>query len=61
MSAVLATSAQTTLDLTLLAVLAVLAAVALFLIVAYHSRIPYPICSSSAARSSASCPGCPTG
>jgi hypothetical protein len=58
MSAVLATSAQTTLDLTLLAVLA---AVALFLIVAYHSRIPYPICSSSAARSSASCPGCPTG
>jgi hypothetical protein len=40
MSAVLATSAQTTLDLSLLAVLA---AVALFLIVAYHSRIPYPI------------------
>jgi CPA1 family monovalent cation:H+ antiporter len=40
MSTVLATSAQTTLDLSLLAVLA---AVALFLIVAYHSRIPYPI------------------
>ncbi len=40
MSAVLAASAETTLDLSLLAVLA---AVALFLIVAYHSRIPYPI------------------
>ena len=40
MTAVLAVSSETRLDLVLLAVLV---AVALFLIVAYHSRIPYPI------------------
>jgi Na+/H+ antiporter len=40
MSLLLATSAERTLDLVLLAVLA---AVAFFLILAYHSRIPYPI------------------
>jgi monovalent cation/hydrogen antiporter len=40
MTTVLAVSSEVRLDLVLLAVLA---AVALFLIVAYHSRIPYPI------------------
>jgi CPA1 family monovalent cation:H+ antiporter len=40
MTTIVATSAETTLDLVLLAVLA---AVALFLIIAYHSRVPYPI------------------
>ncbi|HEY7622157.1 MAG TPA: Na+/H+ antiporter [Solirubrobacteraceae bacterium] len=40
MTTLLATSSETTLDLSLLAVLA---ALALFLIIAYHSRIPYPI------------------